>query len=357
MNNILVSKIFWLVLACMAIVSSVSVPANSKTRGLVSLGGGVDTHPSKTIGEIDSPDMFWGLAANISGRWNINDRSFLELYSVLGLRKYWKSSEENGWVQKIGFRNPWKMEKAILGWEGEGQTRLSSSGDRNYFSFDSSLYYERRMAENLMARATMGLKSFLFPPEIVYNHVGPYMEFLLRYQMSRSHFFTMSCSESLLWHRGEVLRKTPLLFGEEPTKRQDWPFEARGIYGYKGKIGLQLGYLMRWTKSNSFGENYWRHNWWALFSTRLWGQWVAMLQASYQYYQYTDGMSSQGLFLIDDESRSSVTAKISCPIWNKLDVETKYSLYWSPSLVIDEGRERTPQYLRQVAFLEFAYRW
>lgn len=355
MNNILFPKIFWP--ALVVTILGISNHSLAKTRGLVSVRGGIDSHPSKTVGKIDSTDMFWGLSANISGRWHINERHSLELYSVLGLRKYWKSNGENGWVQKIGFRHPWKMEKAILGWEGEGQMRLYSSKTGNSFSFDSSLYYERRIIKNYLGRISIGLKSFLFPPEIAYNYFGPYVEILLRHQISRSHFFALSCSESFLQYRGEFLRENDSLFSEDTTKRQDWPFEARGVYGYKGRIGLQLGYLIRWVKSNSFGENHWRHNWWVLFSTHLWGQWVAMLQASYQYFQYTDGAFSQGLFLIDDESRSSVTAKISCPIWKKLDVETKYSLHWSPSMAIDKGREQIPEYLRQTAFLGVAYRW
>jgi hypothetical protein len=354
MNNILFSRICWLAF-CVVAVLGISNYAYAKTSGLVSLGGGVDTHPSKTVGEAESTDMFWGLAANVSGLWRINDRRLLELYSVFGLRRYWKSNKENGWVQKIGFRHPWKMEKATLGWEGEGQAKLFSSRNDNSFFFDSSLYYERYIAKNHSTRITVGLKSFLFPSEITYSYSGPYIEFLLRYQMSRSHFFTLSCSEGLLWYRGEILREESPYFSKD--KRQDWPFEARGVYGYKGRIGLQFGYLIRWVKSNSFGENHWRHNWWVLFSTRLWGPWVAMLQASYQYFQYTDGGYSQGLFLVDDESRSSITAKVSCPIWKKLDMEAKYSLQWSPSMLINGGKERIPEYLRQTAFLGITYRW
>ncbi len=355
MNNT-VFRICWLVF-CVAVVLGMFNNSYAKTRGLVSLGGGVDSHPSKTVGEIESTDMFWGLAANVSGRWRINDRHLLELYSVLGLRKYWKSPKENGWVQKIGFRHPWKMEKATLGWEGEGQAKLFFSRNDNSFFFDSSLYYERYISQNHLGRITVGLKSFLFPSEIAYNYFGPYIEFLLRYQISRSHFFALSCSESLLWYRGEIFREKATHFNEVLTKRQDWPLEARGVFGYKGTIGLQLGYLVRWIKSNSFGENHWRHNWWVLFSTRLWGQWVAMLQASYQYFQYTDGGFPQGLFLIDDESRSSITAKVSYPVWKRLDMEAKYSLQWSPSLAINEGSERISEYLRQTGFLGIAYRW
>lgn len=99
---------------------------------------------------------------------------------------------------------------------------------------------------------------------------------------------------------------------------------------WRSKIVLGGGYLLAVTDGNELGTDSLRHRFHALLGTKLPGELFLNVQAALQLLSFPDGIATSTrtrLELDEDESLSSVTAKLSRPIGVGLSVEARYQLH------------------------------
>ena len=145
-------------------------------------------------------------------------------------------------------------------------------------------------------------------------------------------------------------------------RRRDAQFGGQASYAYRGPVAVQGGYAYLRINSTSYGEASERHRLWAAASAKLPLRLYASLQAAWQFIRYPDGIFlSQDLLLLDDESQSSLGAKLAFAATEQLDVELRYATYWVALPLATDAQDPSSKvpgttWWRHTAFLGVTFR-
>ncbi len=322
----------------------------------LALAPGVDTQPLRIMGENSQPDGFLSATASARARLSLGEGEALQLKYELGLKKFLREGSMDLAVQllDVAWLRQWRG--WLLGADASGKLRLSRGDNRDYFDGSAALFAELSPWQGVAARVLAGARKFFYPLDDRYTSSGPTVGLELRWSPTRRLTLSASGQGALAFFEG-FARQTDGTDSDQP--RRDQSLFGNLNLGYRGPVALQAGYQLLLVRSNSFGESSQRHRLLAAISGQLPLGIFAMLQAAYQFINYPDGIFiNQDLLLLDDESQSSVVAKLALPVTRAIDLEVKYGLYWislpphSPDVAAT-----LMTYLRQMGTFGLAARW
>ncbi len=316
-----------------------------------SLGPGLDTNPSKTLADDASTlDGYLGLSA--SGRLRVGygeGQQVAGRYDV-GLRKFFLTDAEDMAVQQVELDWAANLGRVALGAQASAKWWLSKSQSRDYRDLAASLFGDAALAKGLNLRLAAGVRGFIFPPahwkepkvitdttldaNAAYDWVGPQGHAALRWQPARRHGAALALFAALPYYSGYSRYEGSTEFangrdGYPEVKRRDAQLGGQVSYTYRGPAVVQAGYTYVRISSTSYGEASERHRLWAAASARLPLRLYASLQAAWQFILYPDNVFLSQLFLLlDEESQSSLGAKLAFAVTDEVDLEARYSAFW-----------------------------
>ena len=341
-----------------------SLGASAQGSLTASVGPGVDTNPTRTVGTDAQPDEFIGFSASTKGRLVLGDGQLLQARYDVGLRKFLheRDSGEDMAAQQVELAWTLQRGRLLLGADGALKWRLSRGRARDYGDGAGELFADWSFSREVSARLSAGAHLFRYWPTAgpqpdcgssCYDWAGPQAVASLRWQPARQHVAVLSLFGALPYYRGWVrFDDGSYLPG---WRRRDRQLGGQLSYGYKGPLAVQAGYTFARVDSTSFGEANERHRLWAAVSAKLPWRLFASAQAAWQFIRYPDGVFlSQSLLLLDDESQSSVAVKLALAVTDEIDLEARYAAYWI--LLPSSGDSAATTWLRHTAYLGLTVR-
>ncbi|HEY3447296.1 MAG TPA: hypothetical protein VGK67_13075 [Myxococcales bacterium] len=320
-----------------------------------SLGPGLDTNPSRTVAnDASTLDGYLGLAATGKLKLTFGEGQQATGRYDVGLRKFFLTNREDLAVQQAALDWAMSLGRVVVGAEASGKWWASVSGSRDYADLGGDLFLDVALARQVSLRVLAGAHGFVYPPahlgppdpaappvdpktadaDGAYDWVGPQGSLALRWQPARRHTATLALFGALPYYNGFSRYEGSSEFangadGYPVVRRRDAQFGGQVSYGYRGPVAVQAGYSYVRINSTSYGEASERHRLWAAASAKLPLRLYASLLAAYQFIGYPDGVFlSWDLQLLDDESQSSVGAKLGFAVTDEIDLEARYASYW-----------------------------
>jgi hypothetical protein len=340
------------------------------------IGPGFDSNPLRIVGVASLPDGFFGLSMSGRGRLDLSDDQQLQGRYDLGARLFLRGKDELA-VQQLEIDWALQLGRLLLGAEVAAKWRLSHAAteatNRDYADGTAELFADWAFTREVSARLAAGAHLFRYwptagyqpPPEddplpqfscgsSCYDWAGPQFVASLRWQPSRRHVATLALFGLVPFYKGWArLDDGSYLQG---WRRRDRQLGGQLAYSFRGPVAVQVGYSYLRDDSTSFGEANERHRLWAAASARLFWRLFGSAQAAWQLIRYPDGVFlSQSLLLLDDESQSSLGAKLAVELIEHVDLELRYSVYWI-ALPPAHGEAAGTAFWRHTAFLGLTLR-
>ncbi|MGC4122862.1 MAG: hypothetical protein QM765_51505 [Myxococcales bacterium] len=317
-----------------------------------SFGPGLDTNPSKTLtSDASVLDGFLGLSATGRVKVGFGEGQQVSGRYDLGLRKFFLSEGEDLAVQQVALDWAVNLGRVMLGAEASGKWWVSRAGTRDYADLGADLFVDIALVKALNLRLAGGARGFLYPPAYAnepveisdtsvdankaYDWAGPQGSAMLRWQPARRHTLALALFGVLPYYNGFSRYEGSSEFangrdGYPVVKRRDAQFGGQLSYSFRGPVAVQAGYSYVRINSTSYGEASERHRAFAAVSAKLPWRLYAGLLAAYQFSSYPDGIFlSRNIELLDDDSFSSVGAKVGLAITDEVDLELRYATYWT----------------------------
>ncbi len=347
-------------LAIAALAAALLVPtaAHAKLQGAfsVSLAPGLDTNPSRIVGEDAGADPLLAATGSARGRLRLGAAHLLSARYDLGLKKFLTEANEDVAVQQLGLDYLTRLGPLAVGLDGSGKWRLSRGGSRDYRDAAGDAFVDWSLSRELAARLCAGVRWFSYPPDSSYSSFGPRVSLALRYQPLRRLGLSLAVSGVLPSYEGTARRPDGELSADP---RRDRQLAAQVQATLRGSVLAQATYLWSGNWSNSFGESTQRHRLAAALTARLPLSLFASAQAAWQAIHYPDGLFLSkeliDMLLYDDEAQSSLALKLARPITEVFEIEAKYAVYWVA--LPAEGDDPSLDYVRQLATLGLSARW
>lgn len=257
-------------------------------------------------------------------------------------------------MQQLELEYSARLGGLALGAAGFAKLRESRGGARDYRDYDAGLYADQALGRGVSLRLSAGVRRYFYLPDHGYDALGPRVALSGRWALSRSHAFIAAASLSLPGYSAQVRISKTEISGE---RRRDRVVGGQIGYAYRGPVALQASYSLYQVASNSFGESSVRHRLFAAAAGRLPLTLVGSIQVAWEFIRYPDGIYlSPELLLQDDESQSSVAAKLALSLSAKADLELRWALYWI-SLPARDAQSPSLSYLRQTGGFGVSLRW
>jgi hypothetical protein len=343
-------------IAALAALALSPAPARAGFQGslIAAAGPGYDSNPRRTVGEESAGDAMLTLTASGKGRLTLSEAQSLTGRFEIGAKKFVAVVDEDVLVQAVDLAYGAQMGDWLLGAEGLAKLRLSRGGARDYTDLDAGLFVDCALSRLVSLRLDAGARRFLYPPDSGYDALGPRGVLSARWSPGRRHALSAALSLGLPAYAALARRSQAEVSG---VRRKDRVIGAQATYAFRGPLALQASYAFFEVDSNSFGERSARHRISAAATGRLPLGLVGAVQVAWQFIRYPDGIFlSEALLLQDDESQSSVAAKLALPVSSAVDLELRWALNWI-ALPAREAGSPALSYLRQTGGLGAAVRF
>ncbi len=343
-------------IAALAAVALSPVPARAGFQGSLtaSAGPGYDSNPRRTVGQESAFDPMVYLTATGKGRLTLSEAHSLAGRFEIGAKKFVAVQDEDVLVQQLDLAYGAQLGDWILGADGLAKLRHSRGGARDYTDLDAGLFVDCALSRRAGLRLEAGVRRFLYSPDPGFDALGARGALSARWSPARRHVLSAALSLALPAYAALARRSQAEV---SDVHRKDRVVGAQVTYAFRGPLALQATYAFFEVDSNSFGEKSSRHRISAAATGRLPLGLIGTVQVAWQFIRYPDGIFlSEALLLQDDESQSSVVAKLALPVSSTVDLELRWALYWI-ALPAREAGSPALSYLRQTGGLGLAVRF
>jgi hypothetical protein len=336
----------------------------------VSLWGLVDTNARREYdgGEID---LLASALGAVDGGITFESARLMGRYD-LGARKFARNGGEDALVQAAEGEASLAIGRtAGVGILGRGRDRRG--GSRSFSDLGALAFLDFVPDATVSIRASGGARRFIYWRVFRHSFAATEMGATARYRIDRLQALHVFGELALRRHNANAqAREVPPAGSEEclGTRPLDYrradTFVRAGLgWSMRGRVPLTLTYSYTQDDSNSFGESWRQHRLAGTAGFRLPWEMTLLAQLSIQVAEYPDGifLSPEVVVEEDAENFNALSLKLARPLASSIDIELKWSIYYSqlPRARLDglcaPGGLTGVEYMRQLFWLGATWRY